>query len=264
MSVRGYGIGEIKAEAAMTSDITLRKDISIEMLTDLMEAERRMMDVYTGMNRKYAPFGYSPVTGGPLTGGRYVFDSWENVKDYFRFTREELEFEPGVKFWDRPVFRHVDKHIWKVIGAHDFLPVDQHRINRFERWTYTADSSRVADVLSKAWPAMREEARHQGLAGVWLLHQPDEKQIAVLLLADTEQVTAQNGEGVAENALQQLAMVPSLGSHFPAIDGLKKAFDRTNMIMSSWLPLSRQQKGAPVANPMSPPLPMPEIPAQKV
>ncbi|MFA6605549.1 MAG: hypothetical protein WCS75_00970, partial [Sphingomonas sp.] len=101
MKVLGYRIGEINAEAAMTSDIVMKSDLPFDMLNDFVEIERRVMDIHAGMNRKYTPFQYDPVTGGPLCGGRYVFDTWENVQKYFRWTVEELEFEPGVKFWNR-------------------------------------------------------------------------------------------------------------------------------------------------------------------
>src|SRR5882757_10728613 len=69
---------------------------------------------------------FDPVTGVHQIGGRYLFETWENVTDYLRFTSEELELEPGVKFWDRPFFIGVDKHAWHVIGAHDFTPMATH------------------------------------------------------------------------------------------------------------------------------------------
>lgn len=117
MTILGYETGEILAKAAMTSDFELVGDIPNQVLVDQMEIERRSMDIRPGMNRKYSPLGFHAATGAQINGGRYLFDTWENVSDYARFTSEELEFEAGVKFWDRDIFGPVDRHIWKVIGA---------------------------------------------------------------------------------------------------------------------------------------------------
>lgn len=262
MNVLGYAIGEIHAEAAMTSDIVLPHDLPFDKLNDYVEIERRSMDIYRGMNRKYTPIQYDTVTGGTICGGRYVFDTWENVQDYFRWTQEELEFEPGIKFWDRAMFQQVDKHIWKVIGAHDFTHVDTHGVNRFERWHYGADPAVVKEALTLLWPQLREQARRAGLGSVWLLDQPDERQIAIM----TSNATAHDDNDVpsAQHAVAQLANMPSLGALLPAHLGLRAAFNRTSMVFSTWLPLSRQQRGAPAINPMSPPLPLPAVPTQEV
>ncbi|MYT29655.1 MULTISPECIES: hypothetical protein [unclassified Streptomyces] len=97
--------------------------MTVQRLVDLLEIERRSMDVRPGMRHKYTPLRYAPVTGAPQIGGRYLFDTWENVRDYEQFTSQELEFEPGVKFWDRPFFLGVDRRLWRVAGAEDFLPL---------------------------------------------------------------------------------------------------------------------------------------------
>lgn len=262
MEVLGYGIGKINAEAAMTSDIVMKSDIPFDMLNDFVEIERRVMDVHAGMNRKYTPFQHDPVTGGPLCGGRYVFDTWDNVQKYFKWTVEALEFEPGVKFWNREIFPQVDKHIWKVVGAHDFAPVETHGVNRFERWHYTGDADATRAALDTLWPVLRAAAERAGLGTVWLLDQPDEKQIAILItnrsaLLDTD-IPALRA------SVEAMMAMPSLGTLLPDGLGLTKAFDRTAPIFSTWLPLSRQLRGAPVANPSSPALPFPRVAAQEV
>lgn len=262
MNVLGYEIGEIHAEAAMTSDIVLPRDLPFEQLNDYVEIERRSMDTYRGMNRKYTPIQYDTVTGGPICGGRYVFDTWENVQDYFRWTQEELEFEPGVKFWDRAMFQQVDKHIWKVIGAYDFTHVDTHGVNRFERWTYTADAVDAKRILKELWPQVQEQARQAGLGSVWLLDQPDEKMIAIMTSGATAR--EDNDVDAAQRAIAKLSGMTSLGALLPASLGATAVFNRTSMVFSTWLPLSRQQKGAPAINQMSPPLPFPNVPAQEI
>lgn len=90
MQILGYEIGEINAKAAMTSDIVMRADLTFNMINDYVEIERRTMDVHTGMNRKYTPFQYDPVSAGPLCGGRYLFDTWENVQTYFKWSEQRV------------------------------------------------------------------------------------------------------------------------------------------------------------------------------
>jgi len=257
MNVIGYKVGKIEAEAAMTSDIVLHPDVDFESLNDVVEFERPSMDLFPGMNRKYTPFLYDAVTGGPLSGGRYVFDTWENVKKYAQWTVEEVEFEPGVKFWDRSIFTQVDKHIWKVVGAHDFTPVETHSVNRFQRWSYTAAPDHVRAMLDDIWPMLRQRAEQEGLGSVWLLDQPDERQIAIFTTGRSARMHADIA--ALNRSVEALSLTPSLGLILPDAIGLTKLFDRTGPIFSIWLPLSGRQGGSPVANPSSPPWPHPTI-----
>lgn len=65
-------------------------------------------------------------------------------------------------------------------------------------------------------------------------------------------------------SVDTLALMPSLGAGLDPALGLTKLFDRTSPVLSIWLPLSRQLGGAPVANPSSPPWPMPDVAPQQV
>jgi hypothetical protein len=116
MDVRCYGTGPITADAAFTSDFAIPDDIPTQNLVNMVEIERRSMDVRPGMRHKYMPLRFDPATGARQVGGRYLFDTWKNAVEYNTFTSKELEFEPGVKFWDRPFFLGVDRHIWRVTG----------------------------------------------------------------------------------------------------------------------------------------------------
>lgn len=96
---------------------------------------------------------------------------------------------------------------------------------------------------------------------MWLLDQPDEKQVAILTTGrsalddvDVEALRA---------SVDTLALMPSLGLLLPVRLGLTRLFDRTSPIFSTWLPLSRQRGGAPVANPSSPPWPLPTVAPQE-
>ena len=55
MDIRGYEIGPIKADAAFTSDFAIPDDMPVRHLVDMVEIERRSMDVRPGMRLKYMP-----------------------------------------------------------------------------------------------------------------------------------------------------------------------------------------------------------------
>lgn len=260
MNILNYPVGPIKAEAAFTSDFPVAAQVEIQKLVDMQEIERRSMDVHPGMRHKYMPLGYDRVTGALLTGGRYLFDTWENVLEYKRFTSEELEFEPGVKFWDRPFFLAVDRHIWRVAGAHDFTPLaSTHHVNRFERFSFEGDN--VEEVLKQAWPTIRDQAEASGLSSAWLMFQPEERQVAIVTVAAKhESADLADGVNLALNALQS---TQSLAALLPSELKLVKLFDRTNPILALWLPQSRLAGGDPSAHPVSPPLPAPTVAPQR-
>ncbi|MEU8758651.1 hypothetical protein [Streptomyces sp. NPDC048659] len=261
MDIRGYETGPITAEAAFTSDFEIPGDLPVQKLVNMLEIERRSMDIRSGMRHKYTPLRYDAVTGEPQIGGRYLFDTWDDVLDYDRFTSEELEFEEGVKFWDRPFFLDVDRHIWRVTGAHDFTPLaTTHHVNRFERWTYPGDAAEVAALLERAWPALRDAAEASGAASVWLMHQPEEKQIAVLTVA--ARVEAPTAEESANRSLAALAGMASPGRLLPEEIGATQVFDRTSLILAMWLPESRLLGGAPSHYPAAPVHPLPTVAPQ--
>jgi hypothetical protein len=255
MDIRGYGAGPIAVHAAFTSDFAIPDDIPVQSLVDMVEIERRSMDVRPGMRQKYMPLRFDPASGARQVGGRYLFDTWDNAIGYNTFTGEELEFEPGVKFWDRPFFLGVDRHVWRVTGAYDFAPLATHFASRFERWTYTGLNPER--LLQPLWPTVCENAAWQGLASVWLLFQPEEEQIGILTMA----AKADGGDpaDVAARSLTALEQTESVGRFLPAELGAEKVFDRTSLILTMWLPLSRLAGGAPVAFPAAPVHPLPQV-----
>ncbi|MFE0102043.1 hypothetical protein [Streptomyces sp. NPDC059009] len=261
MEIRGYETGAVAAEAAFTSDFEIPADLPVQRLVDMLETERRSMDVRPGMRHKYTPLRYDAVTGAPQIGGRYLFDTWADVVDYEEFTSKELEFEQGVAFWDRPFFLGVDRHIWRVTGAHDLTPLaTTHHVNRFERWTTEADG--VERHLAQVWPAVLADAERQGLASVWLLHQPEEQQIALLTVAS--RVAGADRADALSRSVAALAGAPSPGRLLPAALGATQVFDRTSPILAMWLPESRRAGGAPSAYPAAPVHPEPSPAARAV
>lgn len=254
MEILGYDSGPIPCRAAFTSDFAVPADMPVQQLVNNVENERPSMDIRPGMRHKYMPLRFDPATRAHLVGGRYLFDSWDDVMNYLRFTSTELEFEPGVKFWDRPFFSGVDKHAWHVVGAHDFVPLPTHYVSRLERFTYTGAG--VADRLAGAWPTIRDAAAAQGLASAWLLVQPNEDQIGIVTVA--ARVASADDTDTASRSLATLEHSDSLAQLLPRELAPHKVFDRTSLNLSLWLPWSRNAGGVPSAFPTFPVHPLPE------
>lgn len=253
--IKGYEVGPIPMEAAFTSDFPLAAGVGVQEIVDKQEVERRVMDVRPGMYAKYMPSridagAAAGSAGTHFTGGRYLFETWDDVLDYERFTSEELEFEPGVKFWSRSFFLDVERFVWRVAGAHNFLPLEEHHVSRFERFRYAYEGD-AGVVVQRAWASLRDEAEARGLGAVWLLHQPEQRLIGIHSVA-------------SRDASAALEAQVSLGSLLPGSLAVGRYFDRTSRILSLWLPKSRLAGGVPSAYPMSPPLPLPTVPVQAV
>ena len=260
MTILNYETGPIQAEAAFTSDFPVANEINIHDLVNMQEIERRGMDVRPGMRHKYMPLGFDRFSGALWTGGRYLFDTWENVKDYEHFTSQELEFEPGVKFWSRPFFIDVQRYIWKVAGAHDFKPLaTSHHVVSFER--FSSDHANLEKILKDIWPTLRDKAQALNLSSAWLLFNEDEHQVSIVTVAARDKIG--DLTVASSKALAKLENMPSLSELLPTELNFTPLFDRTNPILAQWLPLSRLAGGDPSAHPMSPPLPAPTVEPQQ-
>jgi len=254
MNVAGYETGPIACQAAFIADFDVAANIPLPHLVSKVDTDRRRMDVRRGMRSKYVPLRFDPATGAHQIGGRYLFEAWDDVLDYMRFTSEELEFEPGTKFWNRPFFSNIDKRAWQVVGAHDFTPLATHYVSRFERFASEAETAMTA--LEAAWPAIRDAAREGGRASVWLLNQPDERQVGLLTVA-----TQLSGSNQAEQASQSLAALEhaeSLASRVSGQIAVRPLFDRTSLNLSLWLPRSQRAGGDPSIFPTFPVHPLPQ------
>ena len=254
MNVLGYETGPIACRAAFVADFEVSEEIPLPQVISKIDSDRRKMDGRPGMRSKYVPLRFDPATGARQIGGRYLFETWEDVVDYMRFTTEELEFEPGIKFWNRPFFSNIDKRAWHVVGAHDFTPLTTHYVSRFARFAYNA-ATPMQD-LKAAWSALREAAQAEGLASVWLLIQPDERQIGLLTVA-----TPLSGDEGAERASQSLTALENKDSfdrYFSSRIAVRKLFDRTSLNLAIWLPRSQRLGGDPSLFPAFPLHPLPQ------
>jgi len=131
-----------------------------------------------------------------------------------------------------------------------------HDVNRLERWTYRGGDA--APALAAAWPAVRADAEARGLASVWLMFQPEERQIGMLTVA--ARPADDDPAEATSHALTWLERTESPGRLLPGGLGAEKVFDRTSMILTTWLPQSRRAGGDPAGFPVSPPMPLPQVP----
>ncbi|KAE8378002.1 hypothetical protein BDV26DRAFT_292604 [Aspergillus bertholletiae] len=250
-NVRAYKLGEIHAGAAFTSLIRMSPSLSLQEIVNFQDGHRETMDTRPGMYLKYLPHRVDSLTGHYLTGGAYLFDTYENALDYGTWTTETYEVgEPKVKFWSQPVFQEAVRSIWRVIGAYNFDPVETHAVGRFQEWSYTDDGQDAVERLKAIYPTLKDSARAQGSAALWLLHQPDEKKIAIQL-AFAKSPTMEN----QEQYLKLVERNTSLAHHFPVELQTEILFDRTSWFLSLWLPRSRLEGGVHQLTPNTPMLP---------
>ncbi|PCD21103.1 hypothetical protein BFJ70_g17102 [Fusarium oxysporum] len=238
-AVTGYNVGEIKAKGAFSSEITFAKaGLSLSDIINSQYPQSLEMMERPGMQLKYLPTRFDEVTGKLLTGGAYLFDKWEEAVDYSHWTTNEYTIdEEGTKFWSQWAFDSPVRFAWKVIGAYNFAPIEHHAIGHFKRWSYT--SNNIEAYLHEVYPQIKSIAEAQGAVAVWLLHQPEDKMIAVQL------AYRKPAEGVSLN--DYLVQVKQK-SGFDRVLATKLTalveFDRASILLTIWLPLSLAKGGA--------------------
>lgn len=250
--IKGYDIGEIKAEAAFTADLILDERVSnIADAVNQQNMSRREMDLRKGMYIKYVPYHPHPVTGQIMVGGRYLFDTWEDAAEYDDWTSNVYEVgDPPEKFWQWPMWKKVDRWAWRVAGAHNFSHPETHGLHRLQRWSYDGDG--VEEQLRRVYPAIRDAAQARGAAAIWLLYQPDDKLISILTVMKTpETLTAES----VYDAIESLAAQHTLGYLLPMALRPRSIFDRSSLNIAVWTPVSRTAGGDEQFTPLAPVLP---------
>jgi len=250
--IKGYEIGEIKAEAAFTADLILDERVTdIAVAVNQQNMSRREMDLRKGMYIKYVPYHPHPVTGQIMVGGRYLFDTWENAMAYEDWTTNVYEVgNPPQTFWKAPMWKKVDVWAWRVVGACSFSHPETHGLHRLQRWSY--EGSNIEDELRQLYPTIRDAAQARGAAAVWLLYQPDDKLVSILtVMKAPETLTTES----VYDAIENLAAQPSLGSLLPSKLRPRSIFDRSSVNLAVWTPVSRAAGGAEQFTPLAPVLP---------
>jgi hypothetical protein len=238
--IAGYSVGEIQCQGAVTAEINITgPGVPLQGFIDAQYKDSKTMDKRPGMYIKYLPYKYDEVTGKLLSGGSYLFDTWENAKDYARWSMEDYQVgDPKTPFWEQPMFESSVRNVWKVIGARNFAPVEEHAVSRLQK--FMLPSTDVEITLGELYPKLAKVAEDQGAASIWLLYCPEEKMAAVQLAF--KKVDGSD-EFAAKHSLAAVAAKPSMRHEFPAELEVKPRFDRSSILLTLWLPHSRNNGG---------------------
>lgn len=256
-NIRGYSPGEISAQGCTTIDITAAGlGVPLQAFIDGQYLDSKTMSHRPGMIIKYLPYRYDGVTGKLLSGGWYLFDTFENAKDYLRWADEEykvVDDEGGaeVAFTKRPMFESCKGRTWRVIGAYSFAPVEEHAVGRLQIWTCTDDD--VESKLQNLYSSLKNAAEDEDAASIWLLFDPDSKSIGLQMgfkkVGGTEAADATRTLEIVERKTRFSAL---LSERFPSSHA---TFDRTSVLLTLWLPKSREVGGSELAIPYYPLVP---------
>ncbi|KAK9788650.1 putative Acyltransferase 3 domain-containing protein [Seiridium cardinale] len=251
-NVLGYERGEIPVKGAVTAEIIVAGlGVPLQAFIDGQYLDSKIMSERPGMYLKYLPYQYDAVTGKLVSGGSYLFETWESAKDYVSWANEDFQVgDPKVSFWDQPMFESHNGRVWKVIGAHNFASVEENAVARLQQWTCQA--ANIETSLRQAYPSIRRAAEAEGAASIWLLYSPEENVVGIQL------GFKKDGASEPEYARQYLANIkklPPIEQHLPKTLGLSKIFDRTSILLTLWLPKSRVAGGSELAIPYHPMVP---------
>ncbi|HTW88145.1 MAG TPA: hypothetical protein VMD75_09070 [Candidatus Binataceae bacterium] len=238
--------GPIEARAGVLDDFEA-VDLPTNEVPVVIERDRAHFVGRLGFYRKLLPLC---VDGGRvLSGGRYLFASYDQAVDFRRWLGQEFRLDNKL-FSERPWARDLTCDPFHVIGAHDFKDVHRSQtVVRVERWAIDGDHDAMLD---STWRALRDRANASGLASAWLWFSDDRKEAAVITVAD--RIGARDLKAPDEASLRALAARPTFAEELARQSWARKTFDRTSWVLTIWF--------APDHEPLylwpnSPPLPGP-------
>lgn len=244
-------IGRVKAKGAFTADFGLPGSLPLTQVAPLIERDRMYMSARRGMQNKYLPLRIDFATGNLQSGGRYLFDTEHDARQYKNWVENDFILD-GIHFFDRPIFINPDYHAWQVIGAHHLGEIDTRVIVRTERWSVPAHNQN--HQLKQKWDEILAEAALRGMTSVWLLYSRDEQLVQLVYFAN--RIVPQDPTTPDFASLAALEGAPALGHHFDS-QGWTKTFDRTQWVLTIWFPFVTGDNGEPSLWPHSPPFPAP-------
>ncbi|KAM0337497.1 hypothetical protein ACHAPQ_003068 [Fusarium lateritium] len=246
--IPSYEAGEIDAKGAFTAEIRITARVGLEDIWHSQYGGSQVMGKRPGMHMKYLITKYHQVNGDMLTGGCYLFDTFDNAKGYEDWTTNDFEVgEPKTTYWKQPLFKSVNAFTWKVIGAHNFTPVDEHGIGRMQRWTYHHVG--VESILTQLYPVLKDAAEKRGAGAFWLLHRPEDQMIGVHMSFPKPE---ESGDEALHEAVEEVAKQSSLAAVFPDAFEMEILADRTSIYYAIWQPLAEDVKGVKVVSPHFP------------
>lgn len=256
-NIRGYEVGEIPAKGALTVEIVVAGlGVPLQPFINAQYLDSKTMSERPGMYIKYLPYRYDAVTGQILNGGSYLFDTFDNAKDYVRWANDDFQVgDPPVKFWDQPIFDSHEGQVWEVIGAHNFAPIEEHAIGRLQHWKFKGNAADTEAALRDIYPSLKSKAEDQGAASFWLLYNPEQNMVGIQQAfrksGECDQKSAQKSLAMAERRVSLMEQQPELSKKL----GLELLFDRTSILLTLWLPRSRKAGCAELAIPYYPMVP---------
>ena len=252
-NILGYQPGEIAAQGCTIIDIVVAGlGVSLQDFIDCQYLDSKTMSRRPGMILKFLPYLYDGVTGKLLTGGSYLFDTYENAKDYVQWANKEFEVgEPPVKFTEQPMFESVKSQVWKVIGAHGFAPIEANAVVRLQIWR--CEDVDAESKLRSIYQNLKRTAENDGAASVWLLFNPDTRDIGLQL---TFKKLGGYEPADATHTLHSVGLETGVAALISSNLLLEPTLDRTSMLLTLWLPQSRALGGSELAIPYYPLVPV--------
>ena len=208
------------------------------------------MAARSGFNRKLLPLYIEQDTGQAYSGGRYLFDTYENAVAFADWCANDFEID-GILILERPDFADVRAQIYRVIGAHDFKDVHTRQIAyRTEIWK--TNKHNIEDKLTTIWPTLRDRADEEGKSSLWLLHNENAGEVALVTIID--RVSEKLVGELDYLTLNALESATSYGNDW---NWGNRIFDRSHWVFTVWFPNTGDSSDKPPLWPNSPPLPAP-------
>jgi len=252
MTKQNFDAGPLFGDACVTSIMVMEPGLDPEKVPDMIERDRVVMAARPGMELKLLPVLHDRETGEILTGGVYLFDTMVNAQAYSDWCRKDFNVD-GVQFERMPGLKLRTSRVWSVIGAEQFRGIEGHHVViRHEEWQCPESMSR--ESLADDWEAVRDAAKDEGLASVWLLHDEDAGEFGIVSTMD--RAGPAPADHPDEAGLQALAGSPSLAGQYIS-GGAVLLYDRSSFVYTVWFPVTGQASDRAPLWPNSPPLPAP-------
>src|SRR6185312_2723446 len=117
-------------------DLTISSALPFPEVPPIIERDRMLMAGQPGIITKHLPIALDPSTGNILSGGRYLFDTFDHAQAYADFVLHGYVLD-GVQFVQRPYFLDHACYPWRVVGARELASIEYQVIVRTERFQYT-------------------------------------------------------------------------------------------------------------------------------
>ncbi|HVY45253.1 MAG TPA: hypothetical protein VHB21_05210 [Minicystis sp.] len=254
------GRGYLPAKGSFTCDFGLVGDYPPDRIAPDIERDRMIMSDNRGLLQKHLPIAldFTSFTeeGAPnlLSGGRYLFKSYEDAKNYHEFVAEDYVLD-GVQFLSRPVFFNAECYDFKVVGAYEFKEIDTSQVLvRTERFALPSPVGSSIGALYHAWPEILAEAGDADMASVTLSYNADEALVSLVYTID--RIVPYDPTTPDFASLGYLQSLTPLG-HVLADAGMGRTFDRSEWVFTIWHPFVAGDHGVPADWPQSPPFALP-------